>query len=336
MEDLFEEKANTVVEDDRRVAGAPNQAIKNRIAANRARAQKKRQLKRKEVEEAKPKWEIRQEAILFEDPEAKEDKVERGHRDAKEDAAVKEQLRLLEVRLKAERDAEPKSRESSGAASSWERQQTDGQSADDEHSNTADREKSEEEATKSKTLYDDRNQVSLGGGGLRDIWAEMCTAEADEAERIAAEEEAQVEKAAVAAEKEAAEEAERRGRQAECDAFEEELARRKGGVNSKKDCGAESASKGEATAQAVTRDPTTGTSSASTGVQVHLEAVQDSENLHATEEGGRDPETVRDLLELCESGNRVTWPAGLDPTAARKLLQRLAAKSKVQLTKGPH
>ena len=189
VESLFENESSVARRSTSEIAAVPSQAVKNKIAANKTRALKKRLLKRKELEDAKPKWEIRKEANLFENPKAEEEKGERGPRDGKDDAAVREQLRLLEARLKAKQDAgpkidEPKKNEhvenracevvsSSGAASSWEVQQKEGQSSDADDSDTAEQEE-KEAAEKRKAWCEEHNRQCLRLQGLAPVEAKAA------------------------------------------------------------------------------------------------------------------------------------------------------------------
>ena len=124
---------------------------------------------------------------------------------------------------------------------------------------------------------------SLGDGGPRDIWAEMCTAETEEAEKAATEK------------------ANKEARQAWCDAFEEEVLQGKGRGNLKE---------GRSQAEVPTEEAAPPKAEGAEHQPVHLPPEKEW-----------DLAMVQDLLDLAEDGVKVTWPDGLDPIAARKLLQ---------------
>ena len=176
-----------------------SQGLKNKVAANRARAIKAKRAKT--VGGASSCWHIESAPELKTvnpggDPLASASSI-----NPEEAQAVKEQLKKFEKDV-AERNL-----------AITKRQEAEEEAKQERWSKANDRNQTSTEATENADKVNE--ECTLGGGGPRDIWAEMCTAEAVEAERAAAEE------------------ADRKARQASCDAFEEELIQGKGRGNPK-------------------------------------------------------------------------------------------------------
>jgi hypothetical protein len=169
-----------------------SQTAKNKIAANKTRARKKKIEEKKQADSSKPQWEISKKIELVEEPgRGGESRSSSGRDDPGDDMAVKEQLKKFEREV-AERNRAVETRQEA------------------EEKEKMDRWKKANERVRQATRdctsnAGSRQEPQSGNDSPCDYWAEML--EAEEAE----------------AEKEAHEEEGRRARQAACDAFEEEL-----------------------------------------------------------------------------------------------------------------